>query len=104
VAENRPNAPFAAYIYVMQRALLMHEGVGGIRVLQNFFGENNFSARGDNVGHLDLTIADSKFQVRERKARIAKRGSPAGVRLAHPKLSGHAKSAISSDKYYVCLE
>ena len=66
--------PFAAYIYVMRRTLLMHEGVGGIRVLQNFFGEDNFPGRGDNVGLLYLTIAESKCQVmRERRAGIATR-------------------------------
>ena len=50
MAENRPYRPFAANIHVMQRTFLVHAGICGIRVLQNFVAENNFFARSINRG------------------------------------------------------
>ena len=47
MADNRPHRPFAANIQVMQRAFLMQASVSGIRVLQNFVGEDEFFVRSD---------------------------------------------------------
>ena len=50
MAENRPHRPFAGNLHVMQRTFLVHAGVRGVRILQNFVAENNFFGRSDNLG------------------------------------------------------
>jgi hypothetical protein len=65
MAENGPYRPFAD-IHVMQRTFVVHARVCRIRVLQNFIAENNFFARGDNLGQ-PSPLCEIKIQAIRRR-------------------------------------